>query len=62
MIEEQKHTDWTLEMKSKWNDMYYRTLSLSMNVYLAKLSKERMPVLELSTDEGAWTNNKIIHI
>ncbi len=62
MIEEQKHTDWTLEMKSKWNDMYYRTLSLSMNVYLAKLPKERMPVLELSADEGAWTNNKIIHI
>ena len=21
-----------------------------------------MPVLELSADEGAWTNNKIIHI
>lgn len=55
-------TKWTIEEKHDWNRMYYRSLDMSMHIYLAELPEARMPVLELMEDEGAWTNNQIIHI
>lgn len=53
---------WTNVEKEAWNRMYYRSLDLSMKIYLAKLPESKMPVLELKTDDGSWTNNVLIHI
>ena len=53
---------WTNMEKEAWNRMYYRSLDLSMKIYLAKLPESKMPVLELMTDDGSWTNNMMIHI
>ena len=53
---------WSYSQREEWNQMYYRSLDLSMKIYLAKLSEKNMPKLELKADDGSWTNNKIIHI
>lgn len=53
---------WTREEKETWNQKYYQSLDMSLKIYLAKLPPNRIPVLELETDENSWTNHAVIHI
>ena len=46
---------WTREEKETWNQKYYQSLDMSLKIYLAKLPPNRIPVLELETDENSWT-------